>query len=428
MPTVAVLSHHRHPRLRYVLRELSSDLGYKFRLFTDAEHWAKTEAEARIGYGHSITDLPALLLPAHSFVSGRHPKGADLEVAWQEGQPRFFATEQGYDLLACIFYTLSRYEEYQPFTPDQHERFPASESHALRNNYLHFPVVRSYAQSLAGKLCRMFPNLPPPKQHPFHLQPSYDIDLLWAYRYRGWKGTASGLRDAAQGKLDRAKDRFLRASQQDPYFHLDHLLSLHPDSQPHIFWLLADNERREDVNPYPIPQEQEEFMRSLVDRAKHGIHPGYATTETNEKLKKEIARYRKVFGLVPAHSRQHFLRLRFPATYRALRQHGITNDHSMGYGDAPGWRAGTNLPFHWYDLEQETMTGLTVHPFGVMDVTLKNYLGLEPEAAKERLGQLQNDLSPFGGPFTTLWHNSSFAEAYGWAGWREVYESLFQAE
>ena len=446
MPTVAVLAAHRHPRLRYVLRELGRDLGYTFRLFTEEGKWVGFGGEAKVVYGGALSPGPSpkergessgelqnkdgiegvLNLPAHGFLSGRPPVEADFEVTNVTGLPVFFQTEDGPDLLACMFYCLSRYEEYEPFAPDKHERFPASASHAQRNGYLLLPVVRMYARHLADRLRRVFPELPPPRVHPYRLLPTYDIDLLWAYRYRGWKGAASGLRDVATGKSARARARFLSGKDNDPFFNLDELLRLHPDVRPHIFWLLADNVRREDVNPYPIPAEQTEAMQSLADRATHGIHPGYVSAETEGKLRRETGRFQKIFGERPLHSRQHFLRLRFPDTYRALRQNGITHDHSMGYGDAVGWRAGTNLPFRWYDLQQETMTGLTVHPFAVMDVTLKNYLKLSPAAATVTIDDLKQGMMPYGGNFTLLWHNSSFAAAHGWAGWREVYEGLWR--
>lgn len=428
MTTVAVLSLHRHPRLRYVLRELSRDLGYKFRLYTDPEKWKEAGAEARIAYGTSRPGNKVLQLPAHGFLSGKAPAPPDLAVEWVKHTPYFFKTRSGdYDRLAVIFYCLSRYEEYEAFTPDKHGRFPAAESHAGRNDYLQQPVVRIYARQLAAMLQRHFPNLPPPKARSFHLQPTYDIDLLWAYRHRGWKGAASGLRDIATGQVTRARERFLTGRGDDPYYNIGYLLDLHPEVTPYIFWLLADNEAREDINPFPVPDEQISLMRELEQAAVHGIHPGYRSVETEGKLQRETARYRKVFGKSPVHSRQHFLRLRFPDTYRALRLRGITNDHTMGYGDATGWRAGTNLPFYWYDLRQEAMTGLLVHSFAVMDVTLKNYLGLGPDKAKRELRALQNTLRPYGGPFTTLWHNSSFADEFGWRGWREVYESLWHS-
>ena len=426
MPTVAVYAAHRHPRLRYVLRELGRDTGYVFRLHTDVTKWLKSAAEARIAYGQPSADHTALVLPAHSFLSGSHPDEADLAVNWRDDCPCFFPAGEGYDTLACIFFMLSRYEEYQPFTPDRHERFPASESHALRNNYLHLPVVRMYVRRLVEALRSKYLELPPAKQWAFQLRPTYDIDLLWAYRYRGWRGIASGVRDLVTGKWSRATARFTGKAADDPYATLRYLLALHPKVKPHIFWLLANNERREDVNPHPVPAEQTKFMQSLTQDAIHGIHPGYNSIQVEKKLEEERRFFEKVFGRRPVHSRQHFLRLRLPLTYRTLRLHGITDDHSMGYGDATGWRAGTNLPFGWYDLEREEMTGLIIHPFAVMDVTLKNYLKLSPAAAQTHLSELIATTKPYGGDFALLWHNSSFAEDFGWRGWRAVYEALWR--
>lgn len=408
-----------------MLREVGRDLGYNLRLFTDRDKWTNIKAAAKVTYGTQAAGQQAVILPAHSFLSGRNPTEEDLVVKKQGDLRVFFHTNDGPDLLACGFFALSRYEEYQPFTADSHDRFPASESHAQRNGYLHLPVVRAYTHRLADQLREVFPGLPAQKKRAFHLAPTYDIDMLWAYHHRSWKGIASGLRDVLTGQPSRAKDRFFSKEQTDPYANLGYLLALHPNVKPFIFWLLSDNEQREDVNPYPVPAAQTAVMHSLRERASHGIHPGYATIETAGKLRAEIEQYTTAFGLAPRHSRQHFLRLSLPGTYRALRNHGISDDHSMGYGDAVGWRAGTNLPFHWYDLEREEATGLIIHPFAVMDVTLKNYLELSPEAASQKIDDLMEAVRPYGGEFTLLWHNSSFAKAHGWDGWREVYEKLW---
>ena len=97
----------------------------------------------------------------------------------------------------------------------------------------------------------------------------------------------------------------------------------------------------------------------------------------------------------------------------------------MGYAEQPGFRAGTSEPFHWYDLAAERKTDLLVFPFAVMDVTLKNYQQMSPQEAQVMLQDLQAYCQTEGLTFCTLWHNSSFSEAHGWAGWWEVYRSLF---
>src|SRR5690606_1402201 len=66
-------------------------------------------------------------------------------------------------------------------------------------------------------------------------------------------------------------------------------------------------------------------------------------------------------------SRQHYIRLRIPETYRQLRKAGIAFDFSMGYGSLNGFRASAALPFYWYDLEKEEPTDLLIFPFCFME-------------------------------------------------------------
>lgn len=428
LPTIAVLSRHRHPRLRYVLKELGRDLGWHFRLMTDRDKWEKLVVDAKVTYGENSGGVKSKHWPAHPYLSGAAAGTADYEVEHRDGLPVFFATAGGPDLLAAIFFQLSRAEEYEAFKADAHGRFPASESHALRNGYLGRPVVREWAAALAAGLMAEFPDLPEPVVPPFRFRPSYDIDLLWAWKYRGWRGLAAGLRDVLTGHPRRAWQRFTTSGNDDPYNTLAWLEELHASSQPPLapiyFWLLANNTDRRDPNPYPVPAEQIEVMREIAVKHQVGIHPSYRSSDQPELIAKEAARLAVVTGRAARHSRQHFLRFRLPDTYRSLRDAGITHDYSMGYADGVGWRAGTNLPFFWYDLEREEATGLLVHPFAAMDVTLKNYLGLGPEDAQQEVVKLAELVKPFGGAFMLLWHNSSFAGGYGWKEWREGYREM----
>ena len=125
-------------------------------------------------------------------------------------------------------------------------------------------------------------------------------------------------------------------------------------------------------------------------------------------------------------SRQHFLKLHLPTTYRRLLEQNITADYSMGYAGAVGFRAGTSRPFYWYDLEKERSTNLCIHPFQVMDVTLKEYLLLSPEQAKIKISELVQAIQATDGVFCSLWHNSSFSFIENWEGWAAVYEHLLE--
>ena len=126
-------------------------------------------------------------------------------------------------------------------------------------------------------------------------------------------------------------------------------------------------------------------------------------------------------------SRQHYLRMSMPQTYRALIAAGITSDHSMMYADQLGFRASTCHPFQWYDLSLERTTELTIHSPCLMDVTLKNYLKLTPEESRAVIDELKKTISAVNGTLEFIWHNSSFSAAHGWDGWQETFEYLLKA-
>ncbi|MFK8162776.1 MAG: polysaccharide deacetylase family protein [Lewinella sp.] len=432
---ITVLSSHRHPRLRYTLKALEGQLGFRFRLMTNPQKWEEIETLAKITLMPINGQEAVLQWPLHHFLSGGSPSSSDLEVTWKKGElPFFFPTTAvgsfSHDLLSMMFFCLSRYEEYGEFNSDEHKRFPASESHALKNGYLQLPVVNLWAKELERSLREKFPDLPSPKQTAFQFIPTYDIDILWAWQHRGLvRSIGGGARDFLHGHFLRAWKRYVTPKAQDPHQTLNFLEDLHRQHSllsPIYFWLLADNSDRRDPNPYPTPPEQQQLIKQFATKYVVGIHPSYHSSDQPELMPIETKRLADITGKAVRHSRQHFLRFRLPETYRQLNLAGITHEYSMGYADAVGWRAGTNFAYFWYDLEREQSTSLLIHPFAAMDVTLKNYLHLGPEEAKKSIVQLAEGLREFGGPFLLLWHNTSFSEIYGWEGWQEMYSGLVE--
>jgi hypothetical protein len=164
----------------------------------------------------------------------------------------------------------------------------------------------------------------------------------------------------------------------------------------------------------------------MGDYASVGIHPSYNTIEHPALLKKEIRNLRTVLNKDITSSRQHFLRIVLPSTYRNLIEHDITDDYSMGYAALPGFRAGICTPFNFYDLDLEMETKLRIHPFAVMDGTLNDYLGLTPADAIDEIKSLIREVKKVDGTFISLWHNESLSEKKRWKGWKRVYEQLIK--
>ena len=171
------------------------------------------------------------------------------------------------------------------------------------------------------------------------------------------------------------------------------------------------------------------LIRKIAKKHPVGIHPSYQSNTDYAILKSEIKRLQHIVSTPnpqpPSQfSRQHYLKLSFPETYQRLIKAGITDDFSMGYADNIGFRAGIATPFYWYDLENEQVTHLRIHPFVIMEVTLQQYLKLTPDEAFERVKPLINATKAVGGTFTTLWHNSTLSDVGEWKGWRGLYEKI----
>jgi hypothetical protein len=168
------------------------------------------------------------------------------------------------------------------------------------------------------------------------------------------------------------------------------------------------------------------LIKRLGDYASIGIHPSYNSSEYPEYLPFEVNKLSKVINQEVVLSRQHFLRLMLPNTYRNLLENDITDDYTMGYAALPGFRAGICSTYSFYDLDMEEETKLRIHPFAVMDGTLKDYMDLTPADAIAQIGSLIREVKQVNGTFISLWHNESLSDQKRWTGWRRVYEEMLE--
>lgn len=431
MPIV-IFSANPSPRLEYVLKVFFEHFcPQAYTLTYDKNEYLRLEG-LKINYSkvpvapHEVWISPETLLFQSSLQL--YP----VQVIWEKGCPwlAFAEKKEGMlpaDPFASAFYLLSRYEEYLPFTPDQHGRFTAAHSLAQREGFLQMTVVQRWLYALLNLVQEKNPEFSW-ETPAYTFAPTYDVDMPWAFSYRPWwKRWGGAARDLFLGKKQRWQDRrrAIYQPQEDPFYNFPQLHLWHKqyDLTPRFFMLMGDASTY-DTNPSPNLPAQQALIRELAGLYPLGIHPSYLSNDEPSRMPMEKKRLEVISGQEITHSRQHFLKLHLPATYRRLIEAGIKVDHSMGYADDVGFRAGTNLPFPWYDLERELCTNLLIYPFAAMDVTLQQYLALDAEAAFKRLQALYDEVRKWGGPFCLLWHNSSFYAEDGWSGWKEMYERV----
>ena len=332
-----------------------------------------------------------------------------------------------FDLFSASFYMVSRYEEYLPFIRDEHGRFTAKSSIAAQNGFLQIPVVNRWAQALGQLLKDHYPNIEIKTQTYTYL-PTVDIDAAWAYKNKGLVRSLAGFFKSLV-KLDfedvRRRFQVMTGMSKDPFDTFDLLKSLHKqyNLKPQYFVLFAAYGLNDKNTPTNSPFFQI-LIKAIADYANVGIHPSYASNSNPTLLTDEIRKLSLVLHRDITASRQHFLKLSLPETYRYLIDNDIKDDYTMGFASLPGFRAGICSTFKWFDLESEVATNLNLHPFAVMDGSLRDYMNLEADEAMAHIRPLIDEVKNVGGTFISLWHNETLSGEKRWKGWIEVYKQL----
>ena len=333
-----------------------------------------------------------------------------------------------FDPFALIFYLVTRYEEYTATSFDHHGRFAAAQSIAFQHSFLDRPLVNEWILVIKDILKESYPNLLF-KESKYEFTATYDIDYAWSYKHKGFfRILGATARDFLKNRKQLAQRiNVLKGKEEDPYFTFDYLDHLHErfGLKP-IYFFLVGKRGTYDKNISIKQKAFQQLIDKIAQRYKIGLHPSYASNTAFKILKEEQSDLEKTSKQLIQKSRQHFLKLSFPTTYRNLIRLGVTADYSMGYAAQLGFRASIASSFLWFDLEKNEKTDLEIFPFQLMDVTLKDYLKLSAEEAIEATNLVIENTKKVDGQLMTLFHNNSLCEQEGWEGWREVYESILE--
>lgn len=337
-----------------------------------------------------------------------------------------FKTEGfSFDFFAAIFYLLARVEEYDSKNLDTHGRYKYQNSVLSKKGLLQSPIIDYWIISFL-EVIESENSISIERTNEYSFNSTIDIDHIYAFKGKAFNlKLGSTLKDLVQFNFNRIKDRW--GGQKDPFDTYDQILAAHKalDINPLFFILTADRSTydRSFASTHPL-------FKSVVSRlalnGRLGIHPSYASQSDKEKINDEKINLEHVVGRSIKKSRQHFLQIQWPKTYRALCKAHISEDYSMGYPDQIGFRAGTSRPFFWYDLKKDKVTHLRIFPFAIMDVTLKKYLNYAPKEALEHSKKIIDSIKFVNGQFALIWHNSSFYAAQGWGGWKETYHAILE--
>ena len=407
-------------RLQYICKFIFEEvLATGYSLTTDKENFQKYNG-SKINYSATNFEDTFQVIP-HSLLFETEIKSQKINC-FNEGENLFFFKTEGadypFDIFAASFYLLSRYEEYLPHTKDMYGRYAHENSLAYKEKFLHLPLINIWLQQFKEVLLQQFPSLNfNPK--PFSFTPTYDIDIAWSYKQKGLLRNIGGFLKSPS--LDRLKTLFGKKS--DPFDTYDFLYDTHQKFHlsPLYFFLVAKQNGVYDKNILPGNEAMQQLIKTHSTKYEIGLHPSWSSYNNKEIIEEEKNTLQHIAEKTINISRQHYIKLALPETYRQLIQSGFTDDYSMGYGSINGFRASVASSFNWYDLSAEKITALRIHTFCFMDGNCyyEEKLSLQESAsALMRYYQICKNVQ---GEFIPIFHNDVFGTDSKFAGWKDMY-------
>lgn len=424
-PTTSTrLSYIAHVLFKHVCKT-------SFTITTNRNEFA-THTGPAINYSAETFNHAVIQVRPHTLLFESNIKLQDVSTFTWSGLKAFFKTggDIPFDVFASAFYLISRYEEYLPHTKDEYGRYAHTNSLAFKEGFLHLPLVNLWMKELVNILQSKFPSFTIHDSR-FTFIPTYDIDIAYAVKGKSTLRNLGGFyKEMFTGKLNQAVERanIHKGFTQDPFDTYAWLDDLHEQYKlkPVYFFLLAEKAKGYDKNLNPHSPEMQNLVRRHAGEYTVGIHPSWQSGDDEEILAKEIGILAAITGKPLERSRQHYIRMALPRTYRLLIQHGIKHEYSMGYGSINGFRASVVSSFNWYDIENETQTDLLVHPYCYMEANSYFEQKYTAEQAGDELQHYHDIVKSVNGQLITLFHNHFVTKQPQWLPWRNMYLVFLQ--
>jgi hypothetical protein len=321
---------------------------------------------------------------------------------------------------------ISRYEEYSDEGSDQHGRYPHMHSTAYKFNFIQQPLVNLWLKEFKNLLQQKFSSIEFSTQ-PFRFLPTYDVDIAYQYKGAGLKNIFSSIKHLFRFHFKEISAQFkvLFNTKKDPYDVFDWLEHLHQvhHIQP-VYFFLAGHSSRIDKN-VPL-RAMKGLIKKLSAKNKIALHPSGGSSVYERQLLNEKLRLERIIDHTIIDSRQHYLKLKLPSTYRNLVGLGFEREYSMGYSSINGFRASFCEPFNWFDLKRNETTELVIYPFCYMDSTSIFSLKHSPEQALNEMLNIYKTIRSVDGMMITILHNHFLSEQPAWIGWRDTWEQFFK--
>ena len=286
------------------------------------------------------------------------------------------------DIVVATFFLLSRHEEWTATSFDPFGRFRAADSFMGRRDEIDRPVNQEYAAVLARLLRSRGIVLPDTGRYAGRSAAAvmtHDIDYLSKFTpglvfrevVKNFLLNRRHVDFSARWKRLREYSGFFRR-ERDPYvYSILRMLEIEEEHGIQASWLFkAGGKDKRDVSYSLRGSRARMVLRRIRERGHDiGLHPSFHAHDDFAMLQREQARLERAAGVRTESVRQHYLRFRYPVTWRNQAAAGFRVDSTLGHAEVEGFRGGTAQPFLPFDLEEQRALPLWEVPLTVMAVS-----------------------------------------------------------
>lgn len=408
-PIIHIVTEEKTPRLEYVLGFVFNQvLQTPFRLHLSQSDEIPTENVIYYGKENSSQKI---WIKAHSLLFDQSNDFIKFKTVNYQLFTYPFAVDKGgvfpFDPFAIAFYFLSQYEEQtDKISLDELQRFCVSDSQIAP--YIHYPMVDTVCKMLKLRLIDLGV-LFGKQENRYSFLPTFDIDIAYAHQAKSLKrhffGTAK-LGVKLKYKEFNERMRVWIGLNADPYDVFDELLDVFDQHQVRalFFALMAKGGKYNNNNSISSPLFQN-LLKKLNQKQNVFLHSSFYTMDEPALLIEEKKVLEKLINTEVKSNRQHFLRFSLPDYWKMLIENDFSDDYSQGFHNTWGYRCGTSYSHNAYDVKNDTVLPLIIHPFTFMDTALIKMCKDDVVKVHEKMIDIILDAKKDGIPCTGVWHN-----------------------
>ena len=167
----------------------------------------------------------------------------------------------------------------------------------------------------------------------YKIIPTIDVDSAFAFREKGLIRTAGAyVRSLLHGNISEVgqRSKAIIGMVKDPYDVFDDLIEIQSKHNLKlIYFFLVGDYGLNDKNVAHYSRKFQSLIKHVNDYSEVALHPSFASNQESDRVKIEKDRLSKIVHNNINSSRQHFLIIHLPSTYRNLLNAGIEHDYSI---------------------------------------------------------------------------------------------------